>query len=345
MTAATVAVIGAGLIGLKHIDILLTMPDVSLIGVVDPAPAARDACAERQLQWFNDVTDLLDNARPDGAIIATPNVLHASIGMRCAENGVHILVEKPITDTVESANALTEACERAGVRLLVGHFRRYNPVLKEARKIVRDGMLGRLLTVRAACLLRKPDEYFKTHWRVNDGGGPILINLVHDIDALRFVCGEIVRVQAVSTHGARGLPVEDTAAALIVFQNGALGTLILSDAATAPWSWELTSGENPFYPRQFANCYDFSGTAASLTAPILELWRYPGERGWGAHLARELVHVVPADPYVEQMKHFLRVVRGEEDPLVTGWEGMKTLEVTLAVARSAATDQSIALPM
>ena len=217
MTAAKVAVIGAGLIGLKHIEILLTLPDVSLIGVVDPAPAARDACAERNLQWFNDVTDLLDNARPDGAIIATPNVLHASIGMRCAENGVHILVEKPITNTVESANALTEACERAGVRLLVGHFRRYNPVLKEARKIVRDGMLGRLLTVRAACLLRKPDEYFKTHWRVNDGGGPILINLVHDIDALRFVCGEMVRVQAIATRGARGLPVEDTAAALIVF--------------------------------------------------------------------------------------------------------------------------------
>ncbi len=225
------------------------------------------------VQRCNDVTDLLDNAHPDGAIIATPNVLHASIGMRCAENGVHILVEKPIADTVESAIAPTEACERAGVRMLVGQFRRYNPVRKEARKIVRDGMLGRLLTVRAACLLRKSDEYFKTHWRVNDGGGPILMNLVHDIDAFRSICGEIVCAQAIAARGARGLPVEDTAAAVIVFQNGAFCAFMLSDAAAAPWSWEQTSGGNPICPRQFANCFDFSGADASLTAPKLELWR------------------------------------------------------------------------
>ena len=182
---------------------------------------------------------MLETVSPDGVIIATPNALHVPIGKVCAESGVHILVEKPIADTVGSARELTVAAKRSEIKLLIGHFRRYNPVIQKARRIVRDVQIGRLTAVNGSCLFRKPDRYFDTNWRVSHGGGPILINIVYDIDALRFICSGIIGVQAVAAHQARQLSVEDKAAALIQFDNGALGCMILSDATVSPWAWNL----------------------------------------------------------------------------------------------------------
>src|SRR5207237_7798811 len=133
--------------------------------------------------------------------------------------------------------------ERAGVALLVGHHRRYNPVIEKSRELVRSGALGKLITVVALWLIRKPDDYFEIAWRREQGGGPILINLIHDIDDLRYICGEIDSVQAMTSNAMRGFAVEDTAAITLRFFNGAIGTVTVSDAVPAPWWWEITSGE------------------------------------------------------------------------------------------------------
>ena len=154
-------------------------------------------------------------------------------------------------------------------------------------------------------LLKKPDDYFDVAWRREAGGGPLLINLVHDIDNLRFICGEISEVQAMTSSKARGFAVEDTAGLLLKFAGGAIGTVTLSDATPAPWSWELSSGENAAYPKQDQPCYLFAGTKGSLSVPTMELWSYPGEGGWYAPLSRAAVEVPSADPLVEQLRHFL----------------------------------------
>ena len=105
---------------------------------------------------------------------------------------------------------------------------------------------------------------------------------------------------------ARGFAVEDTAGLLLKFASGAIGTVTLSDATPAPWSWELSSGENAAYPKQDQPCYLFAGTKGSLSVPTMELWSYPGEGGWYAPLSRAAVEVPSADPLVEQLRHFLR---------------------------------------
>ena len=193
-------------------------------------------------------------------------------------------------------------------------------------------------------MIQKPDNYFDVGWRTEPaGGGPILINLVHDIDDLRFICGEIASVQAMTANVARGFAVEDTAAISLRFAGGALGTVTLSDAVAAPWSWELTSGEAPNYPQRPENCYLFAGTAGALAVPKLELWRYAGETGWTAPLSCERLQVVPEDPQVRQLRHFCRVIRGEEAPLITGPDATRTLAATLAVHQAAATGRCIAL--
>ncbi|MDR1708717.1 MAG: Gfo/Idh/MocA family oxidoreductase, partial [Candidatus Accumulibacter sp.] len=276
--------------------------------------------------------------RPDAAIIAAPNVEHAPAGIACAGRGIPMLVEKPIADTVEAARRLVEAAERAGVPLLVGHHRRHNPIVAKAREVARSGRLGRITAVSAQFMLLKADDYFAPAHRRQPGAGPILTNAVHDVDDLRFICGDIAEVRAMASNAVRGYPVEDTAAALLRFANGALGALTISDTAVGPWSWELTSGENPFYPRNDENCYLISGTLGALSVPRLELWRYPdgAGKGWDAPLAREILSVEKADPLARQLRHFCAVVRGEAEPLVAGRDALRTLQVVRAILDAAA---------
>ncbi len=344
MSRVRIALIGAGAFGQRHLLYLKREPRCELVAIADPNPAAAEVANAHGVPYFADYCAMLDSARPEGAIIASPNALHAPMGLACAERGVHVLVEKPLADTLEAAQTLATAAERAGIALLVGHHRRYNPVIEKARDIVRGGGIGRLTTVVALWLIRKPDNYFDIAWRREAGGGPVLINLIHDIDDLRFICGEIASVQAITSTAIRGYPVEDTAVMALRFAGGALGTVTLSDTVPAPWSWELTSGESPVYPQQIENCYLFSGTEGSLAVPKLELWRYHGEKSWNAPLVRESIAVVAEDPLTRQLRHFCEVIRGEATPRITGADAARTLAATLAVHDAARSGKTIDLP-
>ena len=127
---------------------------------------------------------------------------------------------------------------------------------------------------------------------------------------------------------ARGFAVEDTAGLLLKFARGAIGTITLSDATPAPWSSELSSGENAAYPKQDQPCYLFAGTNRSLSVPTMELWSYPGEGGWYAPLSRASVDVPSADPLVEQLRHFRAVITRSEIPLISVEDAMGTLAVS-----------------
>jgi predicted dehydrogenase len=320
------AVIGAGQFGRRHVAAIQADAECELAGVADPAYSGEKA--------FSDYRRMLDAARPDGVIVATPNALHVPIGLECVRRGVPLLVEKPIAETLAAARTLVSAAEAARVPLLVGHHRRHNPLVEKARELVQGGSLGRLTAVAALWLLQKPDDYFHVAWRREPGGGPLLINCIHDVDDLRFICGEIEEARALVSSATRGLPVEDSAAIALRFAHGALGTVTVSDAAAAPWAWELTSGEYDFYPRQGENCYYFAGTEASLGFPRMELWRYPGKRGWFAPLARETLAVDAGDSQARQLRHFCRVIRGEEAPRSSGRDAARTLEIVESIAAS-----------
>jgi predicted dehydrogenase len=228
-----------------------------------------------------------------------------------------------------------EEAARAGVPVLVGHHRRHNPIMARAAEIIRGGGVGRVTAAVGLWLSHKPDDYFNVAWRREAGGGTVLINGIHDIDCLRMLCGEIETVQAATSRAARGFPVEDTAAAVLSFASGALGTLAICDAASSPWSWEWGSYENPFYPHESQNCFLVTGTGGSLAVPSLEHWWHEPGQGWGNPLTRRRHPVRPADAYVEQMRNFAQVIRGEAQPVVSGLEGARTLACTLAIVESA----------
>jgi len=340
-----IAVAGAGLIGQAHIRRILDEPGARLAAIIDPSPAAREQAAALGVPAFADLAEGLRTTRPDGVVIATPNQLHVPHGLAAVEAGVPMLLEKPVSGDLDSAMRLVGAAEAADVPILVGHHRRHSPLMQRAHSAVASGSLGRVVAATGLCLFRKPNQgYFDgpQSWRREPGGGVILINLIHVIDDMRNLCGDITAVQAVASNATRGFPVEDTAAVLLHFANGALGTLMISDATAAPWSWEMTSGENKAYPHTDQFCYLVAGTGGSLSVPRLDGWRHGGD-GWWTPLEAHREIVPEQDPLTLQMRHFCQVARREVEPLLDGRGGTRTLEVTLAVRRAAETGEVVRL--
>ncbi len=265
------AVLGAGLIGKRHVEHILDEDCAALTAIVDPAPDAKDFAAQKDASWYPNLAAMLEERRPEGIIVATPTQMHVANGLESVAAGIPILVEKPIADDVVEATKLVEAAEKAGVPLLAGHHRRHNPMIQEAKKAIEAARLGQVVSVHGTCWLHKPDDSFDAPWRRRKGAGPAFTNLIHDVDLLRYLCGEVVSAQAFESNALRGAEVEETAVVLLEFANGVLGTVNVSDIIAAPWSWELTSGENPVYPHTRETCYMIGGTRGSLTVPTLDL--------------------------------------------------------------------------
>jgi predicted dehydrogenase len=334
-----VAVVGVGLIGRRHMKLVSQSPHAELSAVVDPDPRALEVALAAGVPWYQTLDELLGSDPPDGAVIATPSELHVEHGLACIAANVPVLVEKPIATTVGDGLRLVEAAEAHGRPLLVGHHRRHSPFLVAASDIVRSGVLGDPVGVVATTMFVKPADYFDAGpWRRQPGGGPILINLIHDIDALRMLVGEVVAVQAMASSRVRRFPVEDTVAVALQFAGGALGSMLVSDAAASPLSWELTAGEDPAFPRQEGvDCYVIAGTRGSLGIPTMRLTTYEGDPSWTAFTRMSTVPVRQADPLKRQLEHFCAVIGGVAKPEVSGRDALETLRVTLAVEQAART--------
>ncbi|WP_332774789.1 Gfo/Idh/MocA family protein [Polaromonas sp.] len=337
-----IAVVGAGAIGRKHIE-LLSGPELAstirLGAIVDPAPACTDLAREKGVPWYPDLETLFKQSQIDGVLLATPNALHLAGVLTCVGNNIPVLVEKPVSDTVASALQMAAAARSRNVPVLVGHHRRHNPILSAARKVVEQGLLGRIVAAHGHYFVRKPDSYFQQAWRTEPGGGPLIINGIHDLDSLRYIlqpaCGDVVRVQAMASNRTRGHAVEDTAAVVLSFDSGALVTISLSDAAVSPWSWDLTSGENSNFTCQNEDCYFITGTAGSLSVPSMQLWRSAdSSQGWAAPFVVESHPAQRADPFLCQLKHFAKIIRSEELPIVSLLDATINLCVVAAIRRA-----------
>ena len=236
---------------------------------------------------------------------------------------------------------LVEAAEAARVPVLVGHHRRHAPDIRAARAALESGELGRLVAVSALCVVRKHETYFETSWRREPGGGPILINAIHDVDALRHLCGEIESVQAIGSHAQRGLAVEDTVAVALRFESGVLGTLLLTDAAPSPYFWEIAAEQSLALPLEREDCYHLFGTDGTLALPTMTTWRHDPGGDWRDPLRRGALEVGRESCYVAQLDNLVDVARGVAEPVVSGREGMRTLAATVAIARAVAEDRPV----
>lgn len=347
MNKTRIAIAGVGLIGVAHMKVVQASPTCTLSAFADPFAAAVDVAAKAGVPLYTSLEELLEKDRPDGVILATPNPLHVSQALMCMAAGVPVMVEKPIATTVAEGEQLLKAVHETGAKVLVGHHRAHSPIMAKAKEVVDSGKLGKLVAIMGSATFVKPDHYYvEGAWRTKVGGGPILINMIHEVHNLRMLCGDIVAVQAFASNATRGFEVEDTVAINLRFASGALGTFMLSDAAACPRSWEQTAQENKAYATYTdEDCYVITGTMGALSVPTMRLKTYPRveDRSWWKEFEVGVVGMVRDDPLKHQIEHFGAVIRGEAQPLVSAYDGLQNLRVTEAIAQAAQTGQVVHL--
>lgn len=318
-----ILVMGGGLIGVRHVHAVQSHAGCALAGLVDPDPDVMPDAAIRRFQDMSQVT-----VPVDGVILATPTHLHASQGDYAAERGWHMLIEKPVADDIAAAHHLRRAVKKAGVGSLVGHHRRYHAPVQQLKKLIADDCIGTPVTVTMIWAMRKPDAYFEGNWRTS-GGSPVLINLVHDIDTLRFVVGEIAATTALRGCGLRGDTRIESGAIALAFENGATGTISFADTAASPWGFEAATGENPNIGATGQDMLFITGTQGALSFPSMTLWH---GKDWGTP-ARQTPLTSAANtkpPLDAQLDHFLDVMEGAA-PLIDVADATRTLEIALSI--------------
>ena len=331
-----IALIGAGAIGKRHLIAMSKVESAELVAIADPCSGVAEIANGYGVPHYSDTVEMLRDIAPSGVIIATPTEIHLEPALASLASGCHLLVEKPIAATVAEAEEIARASDERGLRVLVGHHRRYYPHVARARELVGGGLLGQLVTVSGQWSVRKPESYYLPDWRKRSPAGPVLTNLVHEIDCLRYIAGEIRSVSGLAGSPVQGFEKEDAAAFAFQFENGAVGAFAMSDQADSPWAWELATGENPAYPRNGQNCITFSGTRGALEFPNLRHWTSDGEpASWITPKTADDIPLELGDALVRQIEHFSGVIAGHAEPVISAADSTGTLRATLAVLESA----------
>jgi len=316
-----ILVAGGGLIGQRHCEAVANHPGCCLAGLADPDP---------RIAFDGPRYDNIDQAPDDidGVIIATPTASHAQLGIMAAQRGWHILMEKPVAEDLDSAKELAQAVKAAQVGALVGHHRRYHAPLQQLRTLLSEGGIGTPVTASLIWAVAKPDEYFAGNWRMA-GGSPVMINLVHDIDVLRFIMGDIVEIAALRGGNLRNSTRVESGAVALSFASGATVTIAFADTAPSPWGFEAGTGENPNIGTTHQDMLWITGTKGAVSFPSLQLWC--GTEWSKPAIQRPLRRQMNSkEPLEAQLDHFLEVMAGAP-PLISIEDATGTLATTLEI--------------
>jgi predicted dehydrogenase len=244
------------------------------------------------------------------------------------------------------------------LKLLVGHHRRFNTYIVTVKSILTSQKysLGKPIAINGLWTLYKPPTYFAspTEWRSqSESGGPVLINLVHEVDLLHHLIGPIVRVYAERgldsprTAKSKDHDAESCVSITLRFANGVVGTFLLADNTPSPFNFEAGTGENPTIPRAGMDFYRIFCENGVVSVPDMRVWRHgPAKKSWTEELDVEMVDV-PAmkKPFELQVAHFIRVIRGVEQPSCDGEDGLRALRVCDAVRRSTEAGHPVDIPL
>jgi predicted dehydrogenase len=323
MDKLRVAVVGVGHLGFHHARNYARMTDVDLIGVVDvDERRAAEVGAQLGADWFTRSDDILD--RVDAVSVAVPTTCHYQVAIEFLSRGIHALVEKPLTSTVEEGRKLVRAAEKAGAVLQVGHIERYNPAVQAVAPYIDNPRF-------IECHRLAPFAPRNVDVDV------VLDLMIHDIDlALSFARSPVKRMDAVGV--AVLTPREDIANTRLEFQNGCVANLTAS----------RVSKDKLRKVRVFqSNCY-VSIDCLQRQAEVYAKSDEPGGReilsaiGTGSSplpggvdpmglIVRKDIRVVQEEPLYLQLRDFVSCVRESRTPLVSGEQGLAALVTALDV--------------
>jgi predicted dehydrogenase len=325
-------VAGIGLIGARHVRHALEMPEIELVGCIDPA------LTQSEVPHFATIADV--DVEADGIVIATPSHLHADHAEAAAARGWQMLIEKPVAHSVAAADRIVDAAARAGVQVLVGHHRRHHAHVAALKMLLDKGGVGAPVLASLIWAMKKPDTYFAQNWRAGADGSPVMINLVHEVDLLRFLFGDVVSVAGVGSNAQRGSARVESGAVVLGFESGMAATIAFADTTPSPWGFEAGTGENPNIATTGADYLRIAGTQGAVSFPSMTVWG--GAADWSQAPRVRVEDVESNVPLTAQLAHFADVASGRAAPVVDAMEGRKSLQVTLQIEAAVAPRQAAA---
>ena len=314
-----------------YIANLRAIPGVELCGVADedPARGARLAAANGAT-FYADYAALLET-RPQGLIICSENAKHLPLVQMAAEAGVNVLCEKPLAATLADAQAVVDVCQRAGVLLMTAFPMRFSAPLREVKARLDSGELGQVYAFNATNQGELPTKH--RAWFVDPllaGGGALMDHTVHLIDIMRWYLGsEAAEVYATTNHifHADEVQVETGGLEMITFQNGVFASIDASWSRPPYWptwgglTFELVTERGSVIVDGFKQNITVYSQAAGRAH-----WQY-----WGSDMNQAM------------LSEFVAAVREDREPAVTGTDGLRAVEVTLAAYESARSGQVVKL--
>lgn len=318
-----VALLGAGMMGQTHAHAYKTMPKVKVAWVFDKdAERAQRLAAMLDARPTTRFDDVLEDGNVQAVDICLPTDLHRAFTEKAAAAGKHVFCEKPIALTVEDAEAMVEACEKANVTLMVGHVVRFFADYQAARRLVESGAIGEPKVIRASRTGAFP-KWGSDNWFADESrsGGPIVDLAIHDIDWIRWTFGDVVRVYAKRTD------------------RYALVTLRLTSGAIChvEASWAHPDG-TPFTTK-----LEIAGTKGLYTTDNQSIIPLAIRRMVDGRHVYQPENPQPRDPYALELEHFFECLEKGTEPLTHGREAAKTLAICLAANESAKTGQVVTL--
>ncbi|WP_371153260.1 Gfo/Idh/MocA family protein [Jannaschia sp. 2305UL9-9] len=319
---------GTGLIGARHLAHIEAHPDLTLAGIIDPDPDRRAHPAAPGFAGIEDV-----DVEADGILLATPTGSHAPLTLAALQRGWHVLVEKPVADTLENADRMIAASRAADRHVLVGHHRRHHPRVAKLHEVLASGRLGMPVAASLLWLMKKPDDYFDVEWRAGIDGAPIKQNLIHDVDTLRWLFGEVTDVVGLASNAVRGAARPESGGAVLRFDSGVTATLTYADTTPTPWGFEAGTGESPHIPHTAQDSLRIACTQGAIEFPSLRVWS--GAAHWNEEPVASETEVDDGIPLLRQLEHFADVIAGRATPVVDAASARETLAVILRIEEAA----------
>ena len=335
-------ILGAGVVVPMHLEGIAALDDVELVGI--SAPDGAEALAEDAgTRAFTDNVELL-RLGLDVVVVATPHPSHPALTIEALATGAHVLVEKPLAVEVREADAMISAADEAGRLLGVCFQQRFRPVIAAARGLIAAGRLGELIRVSIVDPLYRPNSYYGTAgWRgtwAGEGGGVLMNQAPHTLDLLCHLAGPPATVWGTARRRSQPMEAEDTATALLEWENGAVGTLAVSTTEPGVQRIELVGdcgrieivGETIAFERFEPPVSEHLGTAPGMfDAPdrVSESVELPAGRG----------------DHVDVHADFAAAVRTGRVPRVPAHDALWSLELANAIVLSTHTGEAVTLPV
>ncbi|MFL5608384.1 MAG: Gfo/Idh/MocA family protein [Gemmatimonadaceae bacterium] len=336
-----VALVGCGRISRNHLEAIAKVDGLRLVSVADTSLERARAVGEAEgVPAFGSLEEMLKAVPSDLVSICTPSGLHPRHGVTAARAGRHVLTEKPMAISLESADELVQACDAAGVHLFVVKQNRLNPPIQLLKRAVDKGRFGRLYMANVTVRWTRPQDYYDAEpWRGTweFDGGAIMNQASHYVDLMQWLVGPAESVMAKTATQARRIEAEDSGVAVVKFRNGALGVLEVS---------VLT------YPKNLEGSITLLGEKGSVkiggtAVNKVEHWSFADyddddKLVEAANTAPPSVYGFGHQPYYQNV---LAVLQGNAKPDTDGRAGRKSLELILGIYESAKTGREVPIPM